>query len=119
MSRLGRVILRVEDMERSIGFWRDAVGLQPVFESETFTFLDAGGVQVVLNRVGSPPNPGLTEVVFESDDVAAEFEAMRSRGVPFEVELRTVTSDDERDLLAAHFYDPDGNLASLTGWVRR
>ncbi len=119
MSRLSRVILRVADMERSVSFWRDAVGLQPVFESETFTFLDAGGTQVVLNRVDAPSEPGLTEVVFESERVAAEFEAMRGRGVPFEVELRTVTSDDERDLLAAHFYDPDGNLASLTGWVQR
>lgn len=118
MSRLGRVILRVADMERSVGFWRDAVGLQSVFESETFTFLDAGGIQLVLNQVDSVPAPGLTEVVFESDDVAVEFGAMRGRGVPFEVELRPVTSDGERELLAAHFYDPDGNLASLTGWVR-
>lgn len=117
MSRLSRVILRVEDMGRAIAFWRDAVGLAPVFESEDFTFLNAGEAQVVLNRVDSPPEPGMTEVVLESDDVAAEYSAMRARGVPFEVDLRAVTSDGDRDLLAAHFHDPDGNLASLTGWV--
>lgn len=119
MSRLSRVILRVADMDRALAFWRDSVGLDPVFESETFTFLDSGGVQVVLNQVDSPPVPGLTEIVFESADVGADFEAMRARGVPFEVELRPVTSDGGRELLAAHFYDPDGNLASLTGWVQR
>jgi hypothetical protein len=42
---------------------------------------------------------------------------MATRGVPFEVELRPVSTDGERQLLAAHFRDPDGNLASLTGWA--
>lgn len=28
-----------------------------------------------------------------------------------------VASDGGRDLFAAHFYDPDGHLVSLSGWV--
>ena len=94
-----------------------SVGLEVVFRSEAFGFLEAGSCQVVLNQVADPPVPGATELVFEVEDVSATYEGMAGRGVPFEVELRPVTSDGERDLLAAHFRDPDGNLASLTGWV--
>ena len=115
---LARVILRVSDLERSVAFWSEAVGLAKVFEGGPFVFLDGGGVQLVLNRVdGSAPERSQTEIVFESDDVVATHAELSERGVPFEVELRPVTSDGERDLVAAHFHDPDGYLASLTGWV--
>ena len=60
-----------------------------------------------------------TEIVMEFDDVRAAYEELSGRGVPFEIELRPVTSDGERDLLAAHFRDPDGHVASVTGWVTR
>ena len=119
MTNLARVILRVADMDRAVRFWAGAVGLQVLFQSEAFTVLDAGACQVVLNQVSEPPHPGATELVFEVEDVSAAYEELAGRGVPFEVDLRPVTSDGERDLLAAHFEGPDGNLASLTGWVAR
>ena len=116
---LARIILRVAEMDRSVRFWAESVGLPVIFQSEAFTFLDAGSCQVVLNQVSDPPGPGATELVLEVEDVSAAYRELAGRGVPFEVELRPVTSDGERDLLAAHFEDPDGNLASLTGWVAR
>jgi extradiol dioxygenase family protein len=55
--------------------------------------------------------------VFEVEDVHSVIAEMRERGVPFDVEPRAVTSDGERTLFAAHFRDPDGHVASVTGWV--
>lgn len=117
--RLARVILRVADMDRAVRFWSETVGLEIVFGSPTFTFMVAGGTQLLLNQVDGSADPGSTELVFEVDDVETEYQRLSERGVPFEVDPRPVTTDGERDLLAAHFHDPDGNLASLTGWVRR
>jgi catechol 2,3-dioxygenase-like lactoylglutathione lyase family enzyme len=75
-------------------------------------------------RVGLSPSSmaavddqSLTEIVFEVDDVVASHSEMSAKGVPFEVEPRTVTSDGARDLLATHFRDPDGHVASITAWV--
>lgn len=116
--RIARIMLRVGDMERSVAFWADRVGLEVQHAGGEFAFLDGGGVQLALNRVeGLARDETMTEIVFEVDDVAAEFDALTARGVDFEVELRPVTSDGEKDLLAAHFYDPDGHVASITGWV--
>ena len=58
-----------------------------------------------------------TEIVFEVEDVHSVISEMRERGVPFDVEPRAVTSDGERTLFASHFRDPDGHVASVTGWV--
>lgn len=116
--RIARIILRVTDMDRSLAFWSQEVGLDVQFAAGEFAFLDGQGVQLALNRVEElPRDDTMTEIVFEVDDVTATFNALRERGVDFEVELRPVTSDGDRDLLAAHFYDPDGHVASITGWV--
>lgn len=117
---IARLILRVTDMDSSVEFWSEKVGLDVAFAGSPFTFLDGGGVQLALNVVDGPVDDGsMTEIVFESDDVMSAYSEMSERGVPFEIEPRPVTSDGERDLLAAHFRDPDGHVASITGWVDR
>jgi catechol 2,3-dioxygenase-like lactoylglutathione lyase family enzyme len=116
--RLSTVILRVSDLEESVGFWRDRVGLDLGFASEEFAFLTLGDVQFALNQPEVfRSQTSDTEVVIEVDDVSEAYASMKERGVPFEVEPRPVTSDGQRTLLAAHFRDPDGHAASVTGWV--
>jgi catechol 2,3-dioxygenase-like lactoylglutathione lyase family enzyme len=117
---IGQIILRVTDLGSSVEFWSNVVGLDVVMNAAPFAFLDGGAVGLTLNQVDQlPPDESLTEIVFEFEDVKGEYFDMSGRGVPFEVDLRPVTSDGERDLLAAHFRDPDGHLASVSGWVDR
>ncbi len=116
--RVSNIMLRVSDMEAAVAFWRDRVGLDMGFAGPEFAFFQIGDVAVVLNQPESfEPIVSDTEIVLEVEDVRETFNEMQGRGVPFDVELRPVTSDAERSLLAAHFRDPDGNLASITGWV--
>ncbi len=116
--RIGQIILRVADMERSVRFWSTSVGFEVRMRGEAFSFLDGGGIQLTLNRIDErPEDRSLTEIVIEVDDVRASFEEMSGRGVPFEVEPRAVMTDGERELWATHFTDPDGHLGSIVGWV--
>ena len=114
---MSHIILRVTDMARSVAFYRDAVGLDGLAESDFVAFLDAGSIKIALN-VGDPPDPSTTsEIVLEVDDIGSAHREMTGRGVRFEVEPRPVTADGSRELHAAHFRDPDGHLWSVTGWV--
>ena len=116
--KLSNVILRVSDLETSITFWKEKVGLELIISSGEFAFFALGESQLALNQ---PPafesQMSDTEIVLEVDDLATSFAEMKDRGVPFEVDPRPVTSDGVRTLLATHFRDPDGHLASVTGWV--
>ena len=122
-----RIIVRVADLQKSIAFYRDLVGLPLQFTFEEFAVLDGGGgVTVMLQQVirkSSEPGGGLaamTEVVLESPDVLASYRAMKSRGVVFRIEPRLVTSEGRtRDLYAADFRDPDGHVLSIAGWLPR
>lgn len=115
---IDQIILRVSDLDRAVRFWTETVGLALSGRADAFAFLDAGEVRLTLNQVGSrPADESLTEVVFEVDDIHSGHRALVERGVPFEVDLRPVTSDGDRELWAAHFRDPDGHVASVVGWV--
>lgn len=116
--KVSTVILRTSDLDRAVGFWSDKVGLALLGRHEAFAFLDGGSVQLALNQVDREiEDQSMTEVVLEVEDVSAAYREMTERGVPFEIEPRTVTTDGVRTLLAAHFYDPDRHAGSITGWV--
>ncbi len=117
--KISNIILRVEVLSRSLDFYRDRLGMTVLESSETFAFLDGGGVTLALNAIGSAMEanpPGLVEVVFEVDDVSAAYEKLAAAGLQFRVDLAVVMSSDGRELLAADFRDPDGNVLSITGW---
>ncbi len=85
LSKIGHVILVVRDLERSLAFYRDVLGMGVRYTIPGFAFLDGGGVILAL------------------------------RQVEFSREPRVVTSDATHDLLATDFRDPDGHVLSITG----
>ena len=103
--RLARVILRVADMDRG-RFWSETVGLEIVFGSPTFTFMVAGGTQLLLNQVDGSADRGRP---------SSSSRSTTSRPVPASVgagcSLRGRAAGHYRrrsDLLAAHFMIPMG-----------
>lgn len=112
--RLGTVMLGVREMERSLAFYRDALGLTVQFGSAEFAFLSAGGVSVVLRAAAgleAAEDARWSELVFHVEDIDAAHWQLRERGVAFRVEPRIVTGDQ----LAADFRDPDGHVLSIFG----
>jgi catechol 2,3-dioxygenase-like lactoylglutathione lyase family enzyme len=119
--RLTNVMLRVADLQRSLAFWRDTLGLRALGAFESFAFLDAGGVHIGLNAVSPPREPdgglaALTEIVLEVADVGAAHAELTAKGVAFRTAPRAITRDRTRELWACDCRDPDGHLVSITGW---
>jgi catechol 2,3-dioxygenase-like lactoylglutathione lyase family enzyme len=119
-TKIGNVILTVEDLDRPVGFYSDMLGLKVTRSIPgDFVFLDGGGVTLAL-RQASRPGPvvlGDVEVSFDVDDVQATYLSLKSKGVAFRTPPRAVTEDAEhRQLLAADFRDPDQHILSITGW---
>jgi len=114
LSKIGVLILGVSDMQKSLGFYRDTLGLPLRGAGGEFAFLDAGSITLALREAkGLAPveEDGRMEVVFSVDDIEAAYESLRSRGVEFRREPRIVTGDQ----LATDFRDPDGHVLSIFG----
>jgi glyoxylase I family protein len=108
----------VSDVERSVKFYTDIVGCKFLTQrrDKAITFLDAGGVCVLLIKRSAPIIRGPLDM---SDGVhhafiidAAEYQAavdrLRTKGVDvfFEEDRRGGTIDGPR----AYFRDPDGTV---------
>jgi catechol 2,3-dioxygenase-like lactoylglutathione lyase family enzyme len=116
VSGIGNIILAVEDMARSLAFYRDSVGLPVRFANAEFAFLQAGHVTLCLRHAPAAAQSGArdetrVEIVFSVDDIHAAYEALKARGVTFRVEPRAVTGE----LWATDFRDPDAHLLSIFG----
>jgi catechol 2,3-dioxygenase len=65
-TRIGHIHLKVADLDRAIGFYRDTMGFDLLMNFGTAAFLSAGGYHhhIGLNtwesQGGSPPAPGTT-----------------------------------------------------------
>ena len=85
-TRIGHVHLKVADIERALGFWRDVLGFEITQQREGAVFLSAGGYHhhVALNtwesKGGSAPAQGTTglyHVAILYPDRAALADALR------------------------------------------
>ena len=118
LTQIGVVMLGVADLNRSVAFYRDKLGVSVKQEIPGFTFLDGGGVTLCLSQpLGRTTGPaaGATEIVFSVEDVRAAYEALRGRGVQFTNEPRNVSGP----MWAANFQDPDGHRLSVFGPERK
>jgi catechol 2,3-dioxygenase-like lactoylglutathione lyase family enzyme len=112
--KIGIVMLGVENVERSLGFYRDQLGLPVQNQFPGFAFLNCGSVTLLLSEpLGrrASPRAGAVEVVFPVDAVRAAYDELRGRGVVFTQEPRNVAGPQ----WAANFNDPDGHLLSVFG----
>ena len=109
--RLNLIYLYVRDLERSLTFYRDALGL-PLQLSSAGTWAEVqlpGGLRFALNAADgyAPPTPRTAEICFATDDLARARSQLQAAGVQgTEVEVGAWGGH-------FHVYDPDGYRLSL------
>ncbi len=114
LDKIAVILLGVKNLEDSVTFYRDKLGLPLAQQSGEFAFFNAGGVTLVLGvplSRNSPSMVGATEVVFGVSGVRQAYDALRARGVEFIQPPRVVNPP----MWAANFTDPDGHRLSVYG----
>jgi catechol 2,3-dioxygenase len=117
---IGHVHLKVADLDRALGFWRDVLGFDEQARlGDQAAFISAGGYHhhIGLNtwesQGGSPPPPGTTglyHVAVRVPDRKALAETVRrvlEAGIPLE------GASDHGASEAIYLRDPDGNGVEL------
>jgi catechol 2,3-dioxygenase-like lactoylglutathione lyase family enzyme len=122
ITALAHVCFTVSDLERSIEFYRDGLGLIPAFD---FTdpkgrryglYLHAGGrnfIELFEGQVGAPAaKPSFRHICLEVDDIESTVHSLRERGI--EVSEMKMGVDHSYQAWIA---DPDGNRIELHGYT--
>lgn len=117
LANVNHVITMVEDMNRSVSFYRDKIGLQLKFQSDNWTEFDAGGITLALHgggkqatgskNSGDPHSSiaGVASVSFDVPDVKAVYQELNLKGVKFTLEP---TARQNEGIMLAVAEDPDG-----------
>ena len=119
LESIGQIAITTHDLPRSVAFYRDALGLEYLFEAGSLAFFRCGDVRIML---AVPENEEVDHpssiVYFHVADIAAARDELLGRGVPFDDEPHLIARMPDHELWMTFFRDPDRNLLGLMSEVR-
>ncbi|HYH01354.1 MAG TPA: VOC family protein [Terriglobales bacterium] len=111
IGKLGLIMVVVKDMDRSIAFYRDVLGLKLQFQSPEFSQFDAGNIHLGLHaesdRLKAHPTES-AQFAFYVDNIEQAVAHLKAKGVHI---LRPPKQEDFGIL--SIFTDPDGYHVEL------
>ena len=118
LARIGQIAVVVHDVQRSVAFYRDLLGMKLLFEAPGMAFFDCDGVRLMLSLPSGPEfdHPG-SILYFRVPDIQAAHQALRARGVSFLNEPHLIARMPDHELWMAFFRDPDGNPLQIMSQV--
>ncbi len=120
LSQIGQIAVNVKDLDRAVAFYRDALGMRPLFQVPKLAFFDCGGIRLMLSLPETPEFDHAASVIYyKVDDIRAAHAALRGRGVSFDGEPHVVARLPAHDLWMAFCRDPEGNVLALMSEVHK
>lgn len=114
LGAIGQIAIVVHDVERARDFYRDALGMELLFEAPGMAFFDAGGVRLMLSLPESEELDHPSSILyFRVGDIEGAHQVLRERGVPFERAPERVHKAQDHELWIAFFRDSEENLLAL------
>ena len=119
LDRIGQIAINVKDLDRAVAFYRDTLGMRPLFQVPKMAFFDCGGIRLMLSLPEKPEfdHPG-SILYYRVPDIQQAHAALRGRGVAFEGEPHLIAKLPDHDLWMAFLRDSEGNLLALMSEVR-
>ena len=111
---LRHVALKVRDLERSLGFYRDLLGFAVIWRPDPQNaYLSSGCDNLALHVVEEAPSGGALDhlgiLVATPEEVRSAEEALRSRSVP----ILQGTKTHRDGSVSCYMADPDGNSVQV------
>lgn len=113
LSRIGQIALTVTNLDRSVPFYRDTLGMALLFQVPNLAFFDCAGVRLMLSASDKALQTDGFVVYFKVAEIQQAHRTLVERGVAFEGEPHMVARMPDHDLWMAVFRDPDRNLLAM------
>ncbi len=115
VSGIGQLSVTVSDLEASVRWYRDVLGLPHLFtvDGQPMAFLQAGDVRLYLNVTEDERFRSRPVVYYAVDDLDATFAEVTGRGAQPVSGPHLVHRDGSSELWMAFVKDPDGTPVGL------
>ncbi len=120
LNQIGQISIPVRNLERSIAFYRDTLGMRFLFQAPPgLAFFMCGEVRLMLAMPeGGEFGAGTSILYYKVDDLQNAFAEIRERGAAVAHEPQLIARMPDHELWMAFFKDPDENVFGLMSEVR-
>jgi predicted enzyme related to lactoylglutathione lyase len=115
LGALGQVHISVTDVEASVAFYRDVLGMTHLFtvQGQPMAFFQSGDVRLYLGVPTGPEHTSKCVLYFTVDDIDAEVARLEGLGVQMLDQPHVVHRDGTIELWMSGLTDPDGHHVIL------
>jgi methylmalonyl-CoA/ethylmalonyl-CoA epimerase len=119
LTQIGQIAITVRDLDRSVAFYEQTLGMNLLFRLPNLAFFDCGGVRLMLSIPEKPEFDHPASVLYyKVADLPAVHAALVARNVKFEAAPHLIAKMPDHELWMAFFHDSEGNLLGLMSEVR-
>jgi predicted enzyme related to lactoylglutathione lyase len=106
---VGQIHITVSDVDRSVEWYRDVLGLEHLFtvQGQPMAFLDGGGVRLYLGKTEDPRFVSRPTVYYRVSDLDKAWQDVTARGAKEIAGPQLVHRDESTELWMAFVSDPD------------
>lgn len=119
LGQIGQIGITVTDLDRSIAFYRDILGLKFLFRVPNLAFFDCAGIRLMLSLPEANGEMFRPILYFKVDDIQNAAAELERRGITFESKPTLIARLEKHDLWLAGFRDSDRNVIELMSEVPR
>ena len=114
-SSIGQIHISVDDVDRAVGWYRDVLGLEFLFQvpGQPMAFFNCGGVRLYLGRPEDESFRSRPVLYYRVDEINGAVAAIAARGGEFTDQPHIVHRDASQELWMAGLKDPEGNPVIL------
>ena len=115
VDSIGQIHISVDDVDRAVGWYRDVLGLEFLFQvpGQPMAFFNCGGVRLYLGKPESETFRSRPVLYYRVDEINGAVAAIAGRGGEFTDEPHVVHRDETQELWMAGLRDPEGNAVIL------
>jgi DNA-binding CsgD family transcriptional regulator/predicted enzyme related to lactoylglutathione lyase len=115
---VGQISRNVNDIEQSVVWYRDVLGLTHLYTYGQLAFFDIDGVRLFLSKAEDSKEPTKTDsiIYFQTNDIKHSHQKLMASGIEFSHAPHKVhTHEDGSEEWMAFFNDPEGRPLGLMG----
>lgn len=115
LQKIGQIAIPVNDVAAARAFYRDILGLTPLFDAgPAMAFFACGGMRIMITRPTAPEYDHPSSILyFPVDDLDQAHAALARAGVVIESPPRLIAKLPDHELWMCFFRDPARNLLAL------
>lgn len=115
IESIGQVAIAVSDIQQSLDFYKNTLGLNLLFEAPpNLAFFECGGVRIMLTTLQGEKSDHHTSVIYyKVKDLEHSVSELKSKGVAFIREPQLTAKMPDHELWQGFIRDPDDNLIGI------